>query len=182
MTLNQSCYFLACGESAVALSLVLKWLDILDQIFCSTGLPLAKTRWIRSTFSIHCPLSSNQCHWLTLATLIMFHLNFLGNAVIEPRAAVWESSMLPLCLPPPTRFCLLDVIIECASHLSFLPTIKVAFNNHITESMSFPLAQDIVLPILNQNDLSGTAAALSALAERFTSIPVRISSYCLKLL
>ena len=28
--------------------------------FCSTGLPLARTRWDRSTFSSHCPLSSYQ--------------------------------------------------------------------------------------------------------------------------
>ena len=28
--------------------------------FCSSSLPLASARWVRSTFSSHCPLSSNQ--------------------------------------------------------------------------------------------------------------------------
>ena len=41
------------------------------QLFCSTGLPLARTRLIRSTFSSHCPLFSNPRHWLTSATLII---------------------------------------------------------------------------------------------------------------
>ena len=30
--------------------------------FCSTDLPLARTRWVQSTFSSPCPLSSNQHH------------------------------------------------------------------------------------------------------------------------
>ena len=37
------------------------------KLFCSTGLPLASTRWLRSTFSSHCPLSSIQCRWLISA-------------------------------------------------------------------------------------------------------------------
>ena len=40
--------------------------------FCRTGLPLARTRWAWSTFSSHCPLSSNQHRWLTWATSIIF--------------------------------------------------------------------------------------------------------------
>ena len=32
-----------------------------DSFFCSTGLPLARTRRVRSTFSSQCPLSSNLC-------------------------------------------------------------------------------------------------------------------------
>ena len=38
-------------------------------LFCSTSLPPASTRWARSTFSSHCSLSSKQCCWLTLAKL-----------------------------------------------------------------------------------------------------------------
>ena len=28
--------------------------------FCSTSLPIARTRWVRSKFYSHCPISSNQ--------------------------------------------------------------------------------------------------------------------------
>ena len=40
----------------------------LQYAFCSTGLPLSRTRCVRSTFSNHCPLSSNQWCWLISAT------------------------------------------------------------------------------------------------------------------
>ena len=67
-------------------------------VFCRTGLPLARTRWVRSTFSSHCPLSSNQRRWLASATWIIFPLKILGGMLgIEPWAAGWEASMLPLC-------------------------------------------------------------------------------------
>ena len=65
--------------------------------FCSTGLPLARTRWVWSTFSRHSPLSSNQCHRWTSATLIIFPLKFFGSAGDWTRVAGWEASMLPLC-------------------------------------------------------------------------------------
>ena len=49
-------------------------------VFCSTGLPLASTRWVRSRFSSHCPLSSYQHRWLTLTMSIIFSSEiFLGN-------------------------------------------------------------------------------------------------------
>ena len=48
-------------------------------VFCSTGSPLASTRWVWLTFSSHCPLSSNQHRWLTSAASIIFPLKFLGN-------------------------------------------------------------------------------------------------------
>ena len=41
--------------------------------FCSTGLPLARTRWVWSTYSSHYPLPSNQRRWITSATLIICH-------------------------------------------------------------------------------------------------------------
>ena len=51
------------------------WLSIMTQnqalhIFCFTNLPQARIRWVRSTFSSHCPLSSKQrcCCWLSLAS------------------------------------------------------------------------------------------------------------------
>ena len=50
--------------------------------FC-TGLPLARARWVGSTFSNLCPLSSNQ----RPATSIIFHLKKLGLPGIEPGTA-----------------------------------------------------------------------------------------------
>ena len=42
--------------------------------FCITSLPLAFTRWVQSTFSSHCPLSSKQRHWLTSAKVTIFSI------------------------------------------------------------------------------------------------------------
>ena len=42
--------------------------------FCGTCLPLASTRWVWSTFSSHCPLSSYQRRWFTSAMAIFFLL------------------------------------------------------------------------------------------------------------
>ena len=50
------------------------WCVAIFFIFCCTGLPLARTRWVRSTFSSHCSHSSNQRRWLTSASLIIFPL------------------------------------------------------------------------------------------------------------
>ena len=44
------------------------------ELVCSTCMPLARTKWFRSTFSSHCPLSSNQRRWLTSAIVIIFPL------------------------------------------------------------------------------------------------------------
>ena len=41
-------------------------------IFFRTGLPLASSKWVRSTFSSHPPLSSKQHIWLATATYIIF--------------------------------------------------------------------------------------------------------------
>ena len=46
-----------------------------DASFCSTGLPLSSTWWIRLTFSSHCCLSSNQHNWLSSAFSIIVFLN-----------------------------------------------------------------------------------------------------------
>ena len=70
--------------------------------FCSTGLPLARTRWVRSTFSSHCPHYSNQTQWLTSATLKIFPLKKFGNARNRTRGC-WvrsKNATSELCNPP----------------------------------------------------------------------------------
>ena len=59
--------------------------------FCSTGLPLARTRWVRSTLSSHCPLTSDQVHWFTSATAIIFPLKKIVNAGIQSQGC-WVRS------------------------------------------------------------------------------------------
>ena len=41
----------------------------IKSIFCSPSLPLARTRWVRSTFSSHCPLSSKQAPLINLSNI-----------------------------------------------------------------------------------------------------------------
>ena len=77
-------------------------LQNLYMFFCRDGLPLARSRWVWSTFSSHCPLSSIQPHWLTSATSIFFpHKKISWTLGIKPGAAGWEASMLPLCYAVP---------------------------------------------------------------------------------
>ena len=57
---------------------------------------VASNRWIQSTFSSHCPLSSKQCRWFSLT---IFPLNFLGEG------RVWKQVCYPThwqCCPPPS--------------------------------------------------------------------------------
>ena len=73
--------------------------------FRRTGLPVARTRWVQSTFSSHCQLSSNQCRWLTPATSIIFYLRkFLGILRIEPGAGLVRSKYATSVLCSPTTF------------------------------------------------------------------------------
>ena len=51
-----------------------------ERYFWSTSLPQASARWVPSTFSSHCPLSSKHPRWLTSATSTYFPLNFFWNA------------------------------------------------------------------------------------------------------
>ena len=99
----------------------------------STGLPLATTRWVRATFSSHCPLSSNQCCWLTSALSIIFPLKFFGNAVNQTWGC-WVRSKYStsLCYAAPPRkhnawwqhqsqmkdvsFCTIKLILSCKKH------------------------------------------------------------------
>ena len=70
-------------------------------LFCSTGLPQARTRWVQSTFSSHWPLSSSQCHWWT--SIDNFPLrNFWGCWESNPWQQGLEESMLPLCYAAPS--------------------------------------------------------------------------------
>ena len=56
--------------------------------FCSNRLPQASTRWLQSTFTSHCPLSSKQHRWLTSASsTIYFSEKNLGTLGIDP----WEA-------------------------------------------------------------------------------------------
>ena len=69
-------------------------------IFCSTGLPPARTRWFRSRFSSHCPLSSNQRHWLASATSIIFPLKKFWECW-DSNLGLLGASVLPLCYAAP---------------------------------------------------------------------------------
>ena len=61
-------------------------------LICSTSLPLARTRWVRSTFLSRCTLSLQQWRWLTSATLIAFlSERMLGMQRIKHRAT-WSRS------------------------------------------------------------------------------------------
>ena len=50
-----------------------------EKLFCRTSYTLASTRWVWSTFSSCCSLSSKQRCWLTSATLIIFPLKKFTN-------------------------------------------------------------------------------------------------------
>ena len=64
--------------------------------------PLAWTRWVGSTFSSLCPLSSYQRPWFNLCNINNFSSEKkLGRLRIKPGAAGWEASMLPLCYAAP---------------------------------------------------------------------------------
>ena len=71
--------------------------------FCSTGLPLTRTRWVWSTFSSHCTLSSNQRWWLTSATLIIFLLKKFQECWKSNPGLLGEKQVCYLCAmqPPP---------------------------------------------------------------------------------
>ena len=74
--------------------------------FCRTSLPLARTIWAQLTLSCLCPLFKA----LPSLNLSIIKKFFCGKLRIEPAAAGWEASMIPLCyaaLPsPPLSMCL----------------------------------------------------------------------------
>ena len=69
--------------------------SVAKSFFGRAGLPLARTWWVRSTFSSHYPLSSYQRCWLTSATSIIFLWKNSRMLGVKPWAAGWEASMLP---------------------------------------------------------------------------------------
>ena len=62
-----------------------------ETFFCVTDLPLARTR-VQSTLSSHCPLSFNQHHWLTSATLIIFPFRIKFREYWESNQGCWVGS------------------------------------------------------------------------------------------
>ena len=78
------------------------WLQVVKFV-CSTGLPLAITRWVLTTFSSHCPLSCKQSGWLPSETSIIFG-NILGTVRIKPGAAgSWSKHANHYAMLPPPR-------------------------------------------------------------------------------
>ena len=74
----------------------------LVNLLCSTGLQLACTRWVRSKFSSHCPLSSTQRSWSTWTTSFIFSSEKIsGILIIEPGQLDPEARMLTIvrCCP-----------------------------------------------------------------------------------
>ena len=70
------------------------------QLFCSTGLPLARTRRVWSTFSS--PVSSNQRRRRTSAKLIIFPLKIFGTAGNQTRGClvISKHATSVQCSPP----------------------------------------------------------------------------------
>ena len=67
--------------------------------FCSTSLPLASTRCVRSTFSSHCLFSPKQRCWLTSATSTFFSSEKISGMLgIEPRQLWPQARMITIVL------------------------------------------------------------------------------------
>ena len=88
------------GRSTLPRAIVLNYFTC--SYFFSTCLPLAGTRWVRSSFSSHCPLSSNQRHWLTSATSIIFPVNIFGECWESNPRLLGEKQVCYLCAMQPT--------------------------------------------------------------------------------
>ena len=77
--------------------------QVLQSFFCflQQFLPLPSTKWVRSTFSSHCPLSSKQSSWSTTATLKKKFKNFRENWEYNPGQLCCHQVLQPL---PLTKF------------------------------------------------------------------------------
>ena len=95
------------------------------EFFCSASLPLACTRWVQSTLSSHCPLSSKQFNLNNI-----YNFSSEKNSVklgIEPGAAGSRS--------------------KCANHCAKLPSLKEnLFGNH-QNSLAFYVGPVLMRPI-----------------------------------
>ena len=74
------------------------------KLFWNTGLPVAQTRWVQSTFSSHCPLSYNQCRWLTSAALVTFPLKKFWECWESNPGLLGENQVCYLCAMRPPDF------------------------------------------------------------------------------
>ena len=101
------------------------------KLFCSTGLVLASSWWVLSTFSSHSPLSSKQRRWLTSATATIFPLeNFWECWELNPGQLGWEASVLPivLCWYPPLQTTLRTAKKQQPNQISWLlESFKIVF-------------------------------------------------------
>ena len=76
-----------------------------NTLFCSTGLPLARTWLVGSTFSSHYILSSKQHHWLTSAPSIIFPLIKYWECWESNPPMLGEKQVCYLCaMQPPLHF------------------------------------------------------------------------------
>ena len=97
-------------------------------LFCSTGLPLARTRWVWSAFSRHCPLSFNQGHWLTSATLIIFHLKKFRECWKLNPGLLGEKKICHLCaMHHPKYINLYQALMNWNESIVQISTPKISF-------------------------------------------------------
>ena len=68
-----------------------------------TCLPLARTRWVWSTFSSHSPLSSHQRHWLTFAASTLFPLQKIWVCWELNLGQLGEKHVCYLCAMLPSK-------------------------------------------------------------------------------
>ena len=94
--------------------------------FCTTGLLLASSWMVWSTFLRHFHLSSNQPHWFTSAMSIFFPLKIFGNAGIQTSGQLGRKRE---CLVSPSLFDIIANFVlssECLDQMVFpqpcLPT------------------------------------------------------------
>ena len=105
-------------------------------------MPLACTRWVRSTFSSHCLLSSNQCHWLTSATSIIVPLKFFWDSWESNPGQLDEKQVCYLCAMQPNWLDL--AILYIASYqawhllLGFKCTLPFAQYPPLSLTLSLP--------------------------------------------
>ena len=111
------------------------WVEFrLPVCFCSTGFPLASTRWLRSTFSSHWQLSYGQRCWLTSATSKKILLNFFGNPGIQTRGSwVWNQVRSPLCNAALPNFLYGCLSLGGSEHLRTCQTEIVPFRHTVID-------------------------------------------------
>ena len=75
-------------------------LGVMPECFCGR-LKIPSARWVWSTFSSDCPLSSKQCNWLTSTSLTFFSSEIFSGTIGNPlRAAGSGSKFANHCAVP----------------------------------------------------------------------------------